>query len=90
LSLEDIEELDGPKDVHEDLTLMAYFQIGDMPIGVTIDEKDWILQKTKSFKWKSHHLLIVWEDAQGMIILHPIQCVGIMGHAHKELGHFGV
>jgi hypothetical protein len=71
LSLEDIEELDGPKDVHEDLTLMAYFQIGDMPIGVTIDEKDWILQKAKSFKWKGHHLLIVWKDAQGMIVLYP-------------------
>jgi hypothetical protein len=39
LSLKDIEELDGPKDIHEHLTSMAYFQIGDMPIGMTIDKK---------------------------------------------------
>jgi hypothetical protein len=39
LSLEAIEKFKEPKDVHEDLTLVAYFQGGDMPIGVTIDLK---------------------------------------------------
>jgi hypothetical protein len=39
LSLEAIEKSNGPKDVHEDLTLVTYFQGGDMPIEVIIDLK---------------------------------------------------
>jgi hypothetical protein len=37
LSLKTIEKSNGPKDVH--LTLVTYFQGGDMPIEVTVDLK---------------------------------------------------
>jgi len=39
LSLKAVEKSNGPKDVYEDLTLVAYFQGGNMPIEMTIDLK---------------------------------------------------
>jgi hypothetical protein len=39
LSLKAVEKSNGLKDVYEDLTLVAYFQGGNMPIEMTIDLK---------------------------------------------------
>jgi hypothetical protein len=83
-------EGNGALDIYDDALVIAYLQAGEVPIGLTLKEKDCVVHKAKWFKWEGNSFLQMWANGQVKVMLHPKQCVSIVKHVHEKLGHFGV
>jgi hypothetical protein len=77
-------------EIYLDLPIMAYLQVGEVPVGLTPKEWYRVVHKMKQFRWESNFLLQAWIDGQVQVGTHLKQCEGLVWHVHEELGHFGV
>jgi hypothetical protein len=79
----------GALDIYDDALIIAYLQVGEIPIGLLPKEGDHVVHKAKWFKWESNFLLRMWANGQVKVVLHPKQHESLVRHVHEELGHFG-
>jgi hypothetical protein len=83
-------EGNGALDIYDDALVIAYLQVGEVPIGLTPKERDHVVHRAKRFKWEGNSLLWMWVDGQMKVVPHLYQRESLVKHAHEELGHFGV
>jgi hypothetical protein len=76
--------------IHANAPIIAYLQVYEISVGLTLKEWNWVVQKAKWFKWEGNSLLHVWVDGQVWVVPCPKQCENLVMHVHEELGHFGV
>ncbi len=77
-------------DIYDDALVIAYLQASEVPIGLTLKEKDRVVHRAKHFKLKGNSFLWMWANGQVKVLPRLKQCESFMRHAHEELGHFGV
>jgi hypothetical protein len=80
----------GALDIYDDAFVIAYLQVGEVPIGLTPKERDHVVHRAKWFKWEGNSLLQTWVDGQVKVVLHLDQHESLVKHVHQELDHFGV
>jgi len=47
----------GGLDIYDDALVIAYFQVREVPIGLTPKEKDHVVHRAKRFKWEGNSFL---------------------------------
>jgi hypothetical protein len=83
-------EGNGALDIYDNVPIIAYLQVGEVPIGLTPKEMDHVVHRAKQFKWEGNSLLWMWAYGQMKVMPHPKQCESLVKHVHEKLGHFGV
>ncbi len=83
-------EGNGALDIYDDALVIAYLQVGEIPIRLTPKERDRVVHRAKRLKWEGNSLLRMWVEGQVKDVLCPKQRESLVKHAHEELGHFGV
>jgi len=83
-------EGNGALDIYDDALVIAYLQVGEIPIGLTPKERDHVVHRAKQLKWEGNSLLRMWVEGQVKDVLCPKQRESLVKHAREELGHFGV
>ncbi len=85
-------ELKGNDDleIYDDAHVIAYLQVGEVPIGLTPKDMDYVVHRAKQFKWEGNSLLLMWANGQVKVVFPPEQRESLMKHTHEELGHFGI
>jgi len=43
--------------IYDDAPLIAYLQVGEVPIGLTLKERDHVVHRAKHFKWEGNFFL---------------------------------
>ncbi len=67
-------ENNGALDIYENAPIIAYLQVGEVPIRLTPKEKDHVVHKAKWFKWEGNSHLRMWANGQVEVVLHREQC----------------
>jgi hypothetical protein len=80
----------GALNIYDDAHVIAYLQVGEVPIKLTPKERNHVMHWAKRFKWEGNSLLQMWANEQVKVVLTPEQCESLMRHVHGELGRFGV
>ncbi len=80
----------GALDIYDDAPIIAYLQVGEVPIGLTPKKSDHVMHRAKRFKWEGNSLLQMSVDGQVNVMLCLEQCENLVRNVHEELGHFGV
>jgi hypothetical protein len=62
-------EGNGALDIYDDAPIITYLQVGEVPIGLTPNEKDCVVRRAKRFKWEGNSLLRMWVDGQVKVVL---------------------
>ncbi len=47
----------GALDIYYDAPIIAYLQVGEVPIGLTPKERVHVMHRAKRFKWEGNSLL---------------------------------
>jgi hypothetical protein len=47
----------GALNIYDDALVIAYLQVGEVPITLTPKERDRVVHKAKQFKWEGNSLL---------------------------------
>jgi hypothetical protein len=50
-------EGNGALDIYDDALVIAYLQVGEVPIGLTPKERDHVVHRAKRFKWEGNSFL---------------------------------
>jgi hypothetical protein len=61
----------GALDIYDDAHVIAYLQVGEIPIGLKPKERDRVLHRVKRFKWEGNSLLRMWADGLVKVVLRP-------------------
>jgi hypothetical protein len=80
----------GALDIYDDAPIIAYLQIGEIPIKSTPKKNDHVVHRAKRFKWEGNSLLRMWVDGQVNVMFRLKQCESLVRNVHEELAHFGV
>jgi hypothetical protein len=85
-------ELEGNSalDIYDNAPIIAYLQVGEVPIGLTPKERDRVVHTAKRFNWEGNFFLWMWANGQVKVVLFLEQHKSLVRHVHEELGHFGV
>ncbi len=70
-------------EIHLDLPIMAYLQVGEILMGLTPKEWYRVVHRVKQFRWEGIFLLQVWIDGQVWVVPHLKQCEGLVRHVHE-------
>jgi hypothetical protein len=61
----------GALDIYDYAPIIAYLQVGEIPIRLTPKERNHVVHRVKRFKWEGDSFLWMWANGQVKVLPHP-------------------